>query len=138
MRKTLIDEMKTFKKLDAIIYSSPVDGGEDWKASYQDLKWIGDIPGAKMIKLPGHNAKNGKEISVNGKLCENLPRMHGGWEEVWPEGKKKLRSAKKFIPVDKKEKKAMMKKAKGHNMLYRECFDSYYPQILDFIASKVK
>ena len=33
------------------------------------------------------------EISVNGKLCENLPRMHGGWEEVWPEGKKKLRSA---------------------------------------------
>ena len=71
-------------------------------------------------------------------LHENLPRMHGGWEEVWPEGKKKLRSAKKFIPVDKKEKKAMMKKAKGHNMLYRECFDSYYPQILDFIASKVK
>ena len=91
-----------------------------------------------MIKLPGHNAKDGKEISVNGKLCENLPRMHGGWEEVWPEGKKKLRSAKKFISIDKKEKKAMMKKAKGHNMLYRECFDSYYPQILDFIASKVK
>jgi len=138
VRKTLIDEMKTFKKLDAIIYSSPVDGGEDWKASYQDLKWIGDIPGTKMIKLPGHNAKDGKEISVNGNLCENMPRMHGGWEEVWPEGKKKLRSAKKFIAVDKKEKKAMMKKAKGHNMLYRECFDSYYPQILDFIASKVK
>ena len=40
--------------------------------------------------------------------------------------------------LEYKEKKAMMKKAKGHNMLYRECFDSYYPQILDFIASRVK
>ena len=57
---------------------------------------------------------------------------------VCKEGKKKLTSAKKFIAVDKKEKKAMKKKAKGHNMLNRDCFDSYYPQILDFIASRVK
>ena len=89
VRKMLVDEMKTFKKLDSIIFSSPVDGGEDWKGNYQDLKWIGDIPGATMIELPGHNTNNGREISVNGELCRDLKRMHGGWEEVWPEGKKK-------------------------------------------------
>ena len=138
VRKTLIDEMKTFKKLDSIIFSSPVDGGEDWKGSYQDLKWIGDIPGATMIELPGHNTNNGREISVNGELCRDLQRMHGGWEEVWPEGKKKLTKSSKFIAVDKKEKKEMKKKAKGHDILFRSCFNSYYPQILDFIASKVK
>ena len=49
-----------------------------------------------------------------------------------------VKRVKKIVEVDKKEKKAMKKKAKGHNMLYRECFDSYYPQILDFIASRVK
>ena len=138
VRKMLVDEMKTFKKLDSIIFSSPVDGGEDWKGSYQDLKWIGDIPGATMIELPGHNTNKGREISVNGKLCRDLQRMHGGWEEVWPEGKEKLTNASKFIAVDKKEKKEMKKKAKGHDILFRSCFNSYYPQILDFIASKVK
>ena len=96
VRKMLVDEMKTFKKLDSIIFSSPVDGGEDWKGSYQDLKWIGDIPGATMIELPGHNTNNGREISVNGKLCRDLQRMHGGWEEVWPEGKEKPRRSGVF------------------------------------------
>ena len=107
-----------------------------WKLQY--LKWIGDIPGATMIELPDHNAKKGREISVNGKLCTDLPRMHGGWEEVWPEGKEKLKCFKQFKAVDKKEKKEMKKKAKGHVMLYRSCFQDYYPQILDFIVSKVK
>jgi hypothetical protein len=32
----------------------------------------------------------------------------------------------------------MKKKAKGHAMLYHSCFQDYYPQILDFIVSKVK
>ena len=45
---------------------------------------------------------------------------------------------KGFKPVDKKEMKEMKKKAKGHVMLYRSCFQDYYPQILDFIVSKVK
>ena len=45
---------------------------------------------------------------------------------------------KRHITLSSEQKKAMMKKAKGHNMLYRECFDSYYPQILDFIISRVK
>ena len=137
VRKMLVDEMKTFKKLDSIIFSSPVDGGEDWKGSYQDLKWIGDISGATMIELPGHNTNNGTEISVNGELCRDVQRMHGGWEEVWPEGKEKLTKASKFIAVDKKEKKEMKKKAKGHDILFRSCFNSYYPQILDFIAKKM-
>ena len=137
VRKMLVDEMKTFKKLDSIIFSSPVDGGEDWKGSYQDLKWIGDIPGATMIELPGHNTNNGREISVNGELCRDLQRIHGGWEEVWPEGKEKLTKSSQFIAVDKKEKKEMKKKAKGHDILYRSCFNSYYPQILDFIAKKM-
>mgnify|MGYP006146057889 CR=1 FL=1 len=40
--------------------------------------------------------------------------------------------------IDHKEKKEMKKKAKGHDMLYYSCFQDYYPQILDFIVSKVK
>ena len=91
-----------------------------------------------MIALPNHNAKKSREISVNGKLCTDLPRMHGGWEEVWPEGKEKLTSTKQFKAIDKKEKKEMKKKAKGHAMLHHSCFQDYYPQILDFISAKIK
>jgi len=138
IRKMLIDEMKTFKELSSISFSSPVDGHVDWHSDYKYLKWIGDIPGATMIELPNHNAKKGREISVNGKLCTDLPRMHGGWEEVWPEGKEKLTSSKQFKAVDKKEKKEMKKKAKGHAMLHHSCFEDYYPQILDFISAKIK
>jgi len=60
--------------------------------------------------------------------------MQAGWEETHDVKKKH----KGFKPVDKKEKKEMKKKAKGHAMLYNSCFQDYYPQILDFIVSKVK
>jgi hypothetical protein len=134
IRKMLIDEMKTFKELSSISFSSPIDGHADWHSDYKYLKWIGDIQGATMIELPGHNAKNGREISVNGKLCKDLPRMQAGWEETHDVKKKH----KGFKPVDKKEMKEMKKKARGHVMLYYSCFQDYYPQILDFIVSKVK
>jgi hypothetical protein len=87
-----------------------------------------------MIELPDHNAKKGREISVNGKLCTDLPRMHGGWKETHDVKKKH----KGFKPVDKKEMKEMKKKAKGHVMLYRSCFQDYYPQIFDFIVAKIE
>ena len=52
--------------------------------------------------------KNGREISVNGKLCKDLPRMQAGWEETHDVKKKH----KGFKPVDKKEKKEMKKEMK--------------------------
>ena len=38
VRKMLVDEMKTFKELDSIIFSSPVDGGEDWNRELPRFK----------------------------------------------------------------------------------------------------
>ena len=53
--------------------------------------------------------------------------------------KKNLQEPQQFIAVDKKEKKEIKKKAKGHaySIIVLVLID-YYPQILDFIASKIK
>ena len=57
----------------------------------------------EVVKMQEHShetnadAKNGREISVNGKLCTDLPRMQGGWEETHDVKKKHKGSKKKNI-----------------------------------------
>ena len=63
--------------------------------------------------------------------------MKGGWEEVWPEGKEKLRSEKKFEVLDKKLQKEMKKSAAGHYLISYSCFSYYHPEIIKFIESRI-
>ena len=130
-----IDELKSFKKIDALVFHSPVDGQGDWRSnSIWMKKDLGNIPGIQWIDTPGHT---GKDIVVNGKKCGIKDKMKGGWEEAWPEGKEKLTSEKKFIKIDKKLYKKMKKKGAGHQLVSYSCFDYYHPEIIKFIESKI-
>jgi hypothetical protein len=135
LRKMQIDELKSFKKIDALVFHSPVDGEGDWRSnSIWMKKDLGNIPGIQWIDTPGHT---GKDIVVNGKKCGIKDKMKGGWEEAWPEGKEKLTSEKKFIKVDKKLYKEMKKKGAGHQLVSYSCFDYYHPEIIKFIESRI-
>ena len=124
-----------FKKIDALVFHSPVDGEGDWRSnSIWMKKDLGNIPGIQWIDTPGHT---GKDIVVNGKKCGIKDKMKGGWEEAWPEGKEKLTSEKKFIKIDKKLYKEMKKKGAGHQLVSYSCFDYYHPEIIKFIESKI-
>ena len=135
LRKMQIDELKSFKRIDALVFHSPVDGEGDWHSNSVWMKKdLGNIPGIQWIDTPGHTGKN---IVVNGKKCGIKEKMKGGWEEAWPEGKKKLRSDKKFVKVDKKLYKEMKKKVAGHQLISYSCFKYYHPEIIKFIESKI-
>ena len=135
LRKMVIDEIKSFERIDALVFHSPVDGEGDWRSNSEWMKKdLGNIPGIQWIDTPGHT---GKDIEVNGMKCKIKEKMKGGWEEAWPEGKEKLTSEKKFIALDKKLKKEMKKKAAGHYMVSYPCFKYYHPKIINFIESRI-
>ena len=135
LRKMQIDELKSFKKIDALVFTSPVDGEPDWHSNSEWMKKdLKNIPGLQWVDTPGHTGKN---ITINGKKCNITDKMKGGWEEAWPEGKEKLTSDKKFIKVDKKLYKEMKKKAAGHYLISYSCFNYYHPKIIEYINSKI-
>ena len=76
------------------------------------------------------------QVYYGTKVCTSGWKYYIYWPATSSTGD--FRMSHKIAQWINQNEKAMKKKAKGHNMLYRECFDSYYPQILDFIASKVK
>ena len=135
LRKMQIDELKSFKRIDALVFTSPVDGEPDWHSNTEWMKKdLENIPGIKMIDTPGHTGKN---IIVNGKKCNVKEKMKGGWEIKWPEGKTKLTSENKFITLDKKQKKEMKKKPMGHYLISYSCFNYYHPEIVKYINSRL-
>ena len=135
LRKMQIDELKSFEKIDALVFTSPVDGEPDWHSNSEWMKKdLKNIPGLQWMDTPGHT---GKDITINGKKCNIADKMKGGWEEAWPEGKEKLTSDKKFIKVDKKLYKEMKKKAAGHYLISYSCFNYYHPKIIEYINSKI-
>ena len=135
LRKMQIDELKSFKRIDALVFTSPVDGEPDWHSNTEWMKKdLENIPGIKMIDTPGHTGKN---IIVNGKKCNVKEKMKGGWEIKWPEGKTKLTSENKFITLDKKQKKKMKKKPMGHYLVSYSCFNYYHPEIVKYIDSRL-
>ena len=88
LRKMQIDELKSFEKINALVFTSPVDGEPDWNSNSEWMKKdLKNIPGLQWVDTPGHT---GKDITINGKKCNIGDKMKGGWEEAWPEGKKKL------------------------------------------------
>ena len=135
IRKMQIDELKSFKRIDALVFHSPVDGEGDWRSNSVWMKKdLGNIPGIKWIDTPGHT---NRKIFVNGKDCKVREKMKGGWEEAWPEGKEKLTSEKKFVVLDKKLQKEMKKSAAGHQLVKYSCFSYYHPEIIKFIESRM-
>ena len=135
LREMQIDELKSFKRIDALVFHSPVDGEGDWHSNSVWMKKdLGNIPGIQWIDTPGHTDRN---ITVNGKKCNVKEKMKGGWEEAWPEGKEKLRSEKKFVVLDKKLQKEMKKSAAGHYLISYSCFSYYHPEIIKFIESRI-
>ena len=135
LRKMQIDELKSFERIDALVFHSPVDGEGDWRSNSVWMKKdLGNIPGILWVDTPGHT---GKDIVINGKKCGIKDKMKGGWEEAWPKGKEKLTSEKKFIKVDKKLYKEMKKKGAGHYLVSYSCFNYYHPKIIEFIESRI-
>ena len=135
LRKWELDDIRSAKKLDALIFHSETDGEVDYQSDSRYLKWIGDIPGAEWIELPNHNSENGKEIVINGEQCKIKERMRGGWKIKHNQdlGHKK----KAWTIVDPSEQKEMMNKARGHNIPYSSCFTPYLDDIEKFIESKI-
>ena len=130
-----LDEIRSAKKINALIFHSETDGEIDYQSDSRYLKWMADIPGAKWIELPNHNSEDGKEIIIDGKQCKIKKRMRGGWKIKHNQdlGHKK----KAWTIVDPNEKKEMMKKASGHYIPYRSCFTPYLDDIEKFIESKI-
>ena len=134
-RKMQIDELKSFKRIDALVFHSPVDGERGWHNGGDWMKKdIGNIPGINWIDTPGHT---GKDIVVNGKKCRIREKMQNGWGETWPEDREKITSVKQFVKVDEKLYKEMKKKAAGHHLIFYSCFKYYHPEIIKFIESKI-
>ena len=109
LRKWELDEIRSAKKIDALIFHSETDGEVDYQSDSRYLKWMADIPGAKWIELPNHNSEDGKEIIIDGKQCKIKKRMRGGWKIKHNQdlGHKK----KAWTVVNPEEKKEMLKKA---------------------------
>ena len=135
LRKWELDEIRSAKKIDALIFHSETDGEIDYQSDSRYLKWMADIPGAKWIELPNHNSEDGKEIIIDGKQCKIKKRMRGGWKIKHNQdlGHKK----KAWTVVNPEEKKEMLKKARGHDIPYKSCFTPYLDDIEKFIESKI-
>ena len=135
MRKIQLDEIRSAKHIDALVFQSLVDGEYDYYSSAEHLRWMGDIPGVTLIETPGHSDETGKKIIINGKDCRVKKKMKGGWDETHDVnlGHKE----KAFTPKDPALKKAMKKKVAGHYLISRSCFEYYIPTITDYIASKL-
>ena len=82
LRKFQLDEIRSIKHIDALVFQIPVDGETDYHSSSKHLKWMVDIPGVTLIETPGHSDETGKKIIINGKDCRVKEKMKGGWEET--------------------------------------------------------
>jgi len=135
LRKFQLDEIRSAKNIDALIFQSPVDGETDYQSSSQHLRWMGDIPGVTLTETPGHSDETGKKIIINGVDCKVKKKMKGGWDETHDMnlGHKE----KAFTAKDPALKKAIKKKVAGHYLISRSCFEYYIPQITDYIASRL-
>jgi len=135
LRKFQLDEIRSAKHIDALVFQSPVDGEQDYHSSAEHLRWMGDIPGVTLIETPGHSDESGKKIIINGKDCRVKKKMNGGWDETHDInfGHKN----KAFTAKDPELKKAMKKKVAGHYLISHSCFEYYIPTITDYIASRL-
>ena len=61
LRKFQLDEIRSAKNIDALIFQSPVDGEMDYKSSSKHLSWMGDILVVTLIKTSGHSNYTGNK-----------------------------------------------------------------------------
>ena len=102
VRQYLVNELKTAKYANSLVFASPDDLTHDWKATSTDLKWIAEIPGVNWFEYE-------KGPKVNGKPCkqrwDGKKLKNGHWivfsECSWPHQELVLKFIRNSLINDK-------------------------------------
>ncbi len=85
VRAYLVNELKTAKHANSLVFASPDDLAHDWKATSTDLEWISQIPGLKWFEYEKGNKVNGKQCK---QRWDGQKLKNGHWivfsECSWP------------------------------------------------------
>ena len=80
-----MNELKTAKHANSLVFASPDDLAHDWKATSTDLEWISQIPGLKWFEYEKGNKVNGKQCK---QRWDGQKLKNGHWivfsECSWP------------------------------------------------------